>query len=119
MACGMAYAEDDGNSSVPKAPNAAYMELLGQGVCCVNYDRMLREHISVRAGVAIVGLGMGVPVSVSFLTAGDHKIEVGAGLLYVQATNGFEKIEGWQGLRMSFTAISRATEAQPGAHPCC
>jgi len=94
----MVFAEDDGGPPAIKAPNAVYTELLGQGILLsVNYDRRLGEHISVRAGVAVVGLGFGVPVSVSFLSSGDHKFEMGAGLLYATATNGFEKIEGVAG----------------------
>lgn len=92
--------EDD--SSGPKAKNALFLELLGNGILySLNYDRRLNDRFSLRAGMMYFSIGASssdgsssskatvllVPVLFNVLFGGkNHKFELGAGPLVAYAS---------------------------------
>ena len=86
------------SQTVTKANNIIYLDLgifftggasaIGVGL---NYERMLNDNISIRAGVnigmlaagrsgdAFSGSGIGFPVSVNYMTNNKNKFEIGGG----------------------------------------
>ena len=65
------------------ATNAVYLELGGNTVFySLNYDRMLTDHFSLRAGIEVMDKlnTLAVPLMINYLFgSGDHKFELGLG----------------------------------------
>jgi hypothetical protein len=84
------------------APNAVYVELLGNGgAYSVNYDRLLTLKVAARVGVMGLGIAtdsgsagvLAAPVMVSYLFGeGSHHFETGIGLML--AAGAIEEVEG-------------------------
>ena len=75
------------------AMNAVYFELAGNAVFySVNYDRMLTEHFSLRAGIEGMDAfhTMAVPLMINYLFgSGDHRLELGlGGVFFSEADDG-------------------------------
>lgn len=89
--------------------NSIYFEALGNGIIySVNYDRLFTENFGGRIGVmylssfdVVVSSAeniLVVPLMANYFIGGSHKLELGAGILLVQADNiGFFGIESGQG----------------------
>ncbi|MDQ3557327.1 MAG: hypothetical protein M3409_11220 [Gemmatimonadota bacterium] len=87
---------------LPRARNAAYLELLGNGLLySVNYDRLFSERISGRVGAALLaadssesaGRVLAVPIMVNYLAGtGNGRLEAGIGALVL--TGEAENVEG-------------------------
>ena len=101
---------------MPSAPNAVYVELLGNGLLySLNYDRLLTPNIAARVGVtglaaasdsAAAGV-FGTPLMVSYLFGrGNSHLETGVGVLLV--AGGVENVEGFEDESFS-GAIGTAT----------
>ena len=84
------------------APNAVYVELLGNGLLySVNYDRLVAPHVSARVGVAALAAADGgssaavvaAPLMVNYLFGkGSSRFETGVGILL--ASGSVENVEG-------------------------
>jgi hypothetical protein len=74
-----------GDGETTGASNALFFEVGGQGILySVNYDRLLGPHASVHAGYTPFGGGEYVlPAGISYLSSGNHRLELGAGLSYL------------------------------------
>lgn len=80
------------------APNSIYLELLGNGIIySVNYDRMFCNNVSGRIGMTYFPALTSfftttenifiMPVTLNyFIGDGNSKLELGAGIVYAQAT---------------------------------
>lgn len=78
-------------NGVPLKPNAAYLELLGNGLLySLNYDRFLTAHLTGRVGLFVLaaqdsdgegsGAVLATPVLVNYLFGrGNHHLETGIG----------------------------------------
>jgi hypothetical protein len=122
---GKVSAQSNSIEDIVTAPNAIYVELLGQGVALTaNYERILfattPHNISLRAGFGIwVDIGKGgavVPIGASYLFGHSHKIEVGIGYAFITGSNNYsigvstgvigyryQPIDGGFLIRVSFT----------------
>lgn len=75
------------------APNAVYVELLGNGLLyTLNYDRLFTPHVSGRVGLMLLAAGNGesaagvlaTPLMVNYLVGeGNSHFEAGAGILLI------------------------------------
>jgi len=90
---GKAFAQTDSKFNRISAYNSIYGELIaGYGLgLTANYERILVTitplSVAVRAGFGMVfnedAAGIAVPASVNFLIGRKHKLELGAGMVYV------------------------------------
>ena len=90
--------------ALPKAPNAVYFELFGNGLLySLNYDRLLTPKIAARVG--FMGLAaaddsssagvIATPLMVSYLFGeGNSHFETGIGVML--AAGGVESVEGFE-----------------------
>jgi hypothetical protein len=98
------------------AHNSIYIELAGNGgIYTVNYDRLVNEHFSVRAGLGYMALGasasstsggttttasasvsmLAIPVIANFLLGNaNHKLELGGGLTLFKMTGTSSTFDG-------------------------
>src|ERR1017187_1511019 len=101
------------------APNAIYLELLGNGVAwSINYDRFLTPDLGFRIGFGYFGIGTGpagqnqdniisesltaVPATLNYFIGshdnrgrlGSSKLELGIGIVYIHVTASFFGIGG-------------------------
>ena len=102
LASPAAYAQDAARPVT--ARNAAYVELLGNGLLySMNYDRMITPRVSARVG--IMGLGaatdsasagiIAAPVMVNYLFGeGNSHLETGIGLML--ASGSVDDVEGFE-----------------------
>lgn len=86
------------NSQAQSAQNAIYLELAGNGALyTLNYDRLVTDNVSVRAGAMTMsldaadgdgsaGLLIAPLMGNYFIGDGSHKLELGAGPALVRAT---------------------------------
>ena len=89
-------AQANSTSTTEADPNAVYVEFLDQSFSflSLNYDRLLfrsnpdNYNIAIRCGIGIGLPWYSIPVTVSYLSGGKHKLELGAGLVY--AEGGFD-----------------------------
>lgn len=89
---------------LPAAPNAVYLELLGNGLFySLNYDRLLTPNVAARVGLSGFGAAtdsasagvIATPLMVSYLFGqGNSHFETGVGLLL--AAGGVENVEGFE-----------------------
>jgi hypothetical protein len=90
-ACGSPCLAQVNAKILPVARNAVYFELLGNGgLFSFNFERMLTDHVAVRAGYARWNLDSApldtgqyqtVPMTVSYLCGGgERKLELGGGV---------------------------------------
>jgi hypothetical protein len=121
---GKVTAQSNSSGDIVTAPNAMYVELLGQGVALsANYERMLfattPHNISLRAGFGIwVGIesgGVVVPIDASYLFGSNHKLEIGIGFAFISGRYDYnaasfaligyryQPIDGGFLIRVSFT----------------
>lgn len=80
------------------APNSIYLELLGNGIIySINYDRMFSENVGGRIGFTYFPAVSAIFTSTEdifvvplllnvFVGDGDSRLELGAGIVYAQAT---------------------------------
>ena len=121
---GKVSAQSNSIEDIVTAPNAMYVELLGQGVALTaNYERILfattPHNISLRAGFGIwAGVGAAgtvVPIGASYLFGSNHKLEIGIGYAFISNRNDYngasfaligyryQPIDGGFLIRVSFT----------------
>jgi hypothetical protein len=108
-----------GTTTTQDAPNAFYLELLGNGVAwSINYDRFLAPDFGFRVGFGYFGIGAApigqnqenvisesltsVPATLNYFIGshdnrgrlGSSKLELGIGIVYVHVTESFFGING-------------------------
>lgn len=73
--------------------NAIYLELGGQGIgLSLNYDYRFHPHFTIRVGASFLGLGAGIPFSLTFLTGqnSSHHLELSLGATYAEVASIFD-----------------------------
>lgn len=86
-----AQGSDDG-AIAPLPKNSLYLEVGGSGlIYSINYDRVIQDRFSVRAGAAVYGdSGFFVPVLGNYLLGkGNSRLELGLGIAAFSITFGF------------------------------
>ncbi len=100
---GTASAQTEYSSNKVTAPNGLYVEVFGQGYFpTANYERLLiistPHNVALRVGVGVwIGLGGSgfvFPLSASYLLGSNHKVEVGAGIVFVSGNSEDELAAG-------------------------
>lgn len=87
------------NVPAQQSPNSIYFELFGNGfLYSVNYDRIIAGNIGARVGImSLSSLDFGlasidkmtaVPPMINYLSDGDSKIEIGAGVVFLSTSGG-------------------------------
>lgn len=105
---------------IPVMRRGYFVELLGNGLLySVNYERVYRDHLSVRAGVMVGGASVTVnetgnsasvgmilaPIMASTLVgSGKHRLEFGAGLLGIAFFGSVEPVGNISTLALGATA---------------
>ena len=135
---GKVSAQSNSIEDILTAPNAVFVEFLGQGIfLTANYERMLftttPHNIALRAGFGVWGWmgdsGIIVPVDASYLSGSNHKLELGIGYVFITGNNSldnlsngafttligyrYQPIDGGFVFRIGFTPLRGAKKMEP------